>query len=167
MQELDMNEMIIVMKNRIILLVIVCVFVVPFLRATDGCDQLISPHEFKSKQKAYIIEKAELTSKEADSFFPVYFKLQDQKKELNDQIAQLIRQGKNDRVTEAQYQEIVEKVQELRVAQNDLDKIYYGKFKKILTYRKIYLVQKAEMHFQRELLKNMHKQKGEQNDKKL
>ena len=42
---------------------------------------------------------------------------------------------------------------------------YFDKFKKILPCKKIYLVQRAEMRFHRELLKGMHK-KGDASPRK-
>jgi hypothetical protein len=141
-------------------------FVASFLRATDGCDQYVSPDEFRSQQKVFIEQKAELTEQESDKFFPVYFEYRDKKKELNDQIIQLVHRGKNENNSEIQYKELIEEVQKLRVAQNELDERYYEKFQKILSYKKIYLVQKAEMHFNRELLKNMNKEKGKLHRKK-
>ena len=45
----------------------------------------MSPDEFRAKQKAYITEKAGLTKEEAAKFFPVYFEVQDRKKQLNDE----------------------------------------------------------------------------------
>jgi hypothetical protein len=153
------------MKSRIVILFMLCLFVAPFLRATDGYDQYISPDEFRSRQKNFIEQKAELTKQESGKFFRVYFEYQDKKKDLNDQINQLMHRGKKENVSEMQYKEIIEKVQRLRVAQNKLDEIYYEKFKKILSYRKIYLVQKAEMFFYRELLKNMNKETDKQHRK--
>jgi hypothetical protein len=154
------------MKSRIVILLMLCFFVVPFLRATDGCDQYVSPDEFKSRQKVFIEQKAELTKQESDKFFPVYFEYWNKKKEFNEQIIQVVHRGKNENIGETQYKEIIEEVHKLRVAQNELDEEYYGKFQKILSYRKIYLVQKAEMHFNRELLKNMNKEKGKLHRKK-
>ncbi|KAA6339318.1 hypothetical protein EZS27_012746 [termite gut metagenome] len=145
------------MKNRIILLLVFCVFSL-VLWAAKGYNQYITPDEFRQKQKVFIIEKAQLTSKEAAEFFPIYFEFQDKKRDLNDQIAQLMRGIKEENSMETQYKEIVDKMYELRTTQNELDKIYYEKFKKVLSYKKIYCVQKAEMHFHRELLKTMNKE---------
>lgn len=140
-------------------MLIVCVSAAPFLWAWDGCNQHISPDEFRKRQRAFITEKAELTRQEATEFFPVYFELQDKKKGLYDQIAQLMhQQGRKENVTEAQYEEMIEKASGLRAAQEELERVYYEKFKKILSYKKIYLVQRAEMHFNRELLKIMNKE---------
>ena len=79
--------------------------IMPLLWASDGCDQHLSPEEFRAKQKAFITEKAGLTSEEAAKFFPLYFELQDRKKQLNDEAWKLLRQGKDEKTTEAQYEE--------------------------------------------------------------
>ena len=90
-----------------------------------------------------------MTKEEAARFFPLYFELQDKKKEQNDKAWSLIRQGKDEKTTEAQYDVIMEGVYDARIAADRLDKTYFAKFKKL------YLVQKAEMRFHRELLKGM------------
>lgn len=144
------------MKKLIVLLIVMCSFA-PLLWAMDGCNQHLSPDEFRAKQKAYITEKAGLTKEEAAKFFPVYFELQDRKKQLNDEAWSLLRKGKDEKTTEAQYNEIMEGVYDARIATNRLEKTYFEKFKKILSNKKIYLVQRAEMRFNRELLKGMHK----------
>ena len=142
------------MKRLIILLFIICGFT-PLLWAMDGCNQQrLSPEEFRAKQKAFIIEKAGLNKEEAAKFFPVYFELQDKKKALNDQAWGLLRKGKDDKTTEAQYAEILKGVYDARSASDKLERDYYEKFKKILSNKKIYMVQKAEMRFHRELLKS-------------
>lgn len=148
------------MKKLIVLFVIVC-SLAPVLWAADGCDQHLSPTEFRAKQKAYIMEKAGLTKEEAVKFFPMYFELQDKKKELNDKAWELIRKGKNEKTTEAQYAEIMEGVYDARIASDRLEKTYFDKFKRVLSAKKLYLVQKAEMRFHRDLLKGMQRGGGE------
>lgn len=129
---------------------------IPSVWAIDGCKQhRLSREEFRVKQQTYITEKAGLTPKEAKQFFPVYFELQDRKKSLNDEAWSLIRKGKDEKTTEAEYEEIMEGVYDARMAIDRLDKTYFDKFKKILSCKKIYLVQKAEMRFHRELLREM------------
>lgn len=136
--------------------------------AGDGCEQhRLSPEEFRMKQQAYITEKAGLNAEEASKFFPVYFELQDRKKQLNDEAWKLLRQA-NDDTTEAQYTKILEGVYDARIASERLEKNYFEKFKKILSCKKIFLVQKAEMRFHRELLKEMkpHEKEKGKTDKK-
>ena len=144
------------MKKLIALVVLLCGFM-PVLWAADGCDQHLSREEFRAKQKAFIIEQAGLNKEEAAKFFPVYFELQDKKKALNDKAWGLIRKGKDDKTTEAQYAEIMEGVYDARIASDQLERTYYEKYKKILSNKKIYMVQKAEMRFHKELLKKAKK----------
>lgn len=147
------------MKKLIVLFVMIC-GAMPLLWASHGTDQHLSPEEFRAKQRAFITEKAALTKEEAAKFFPVYYELQDRKKQLNDEAWQLIRKGKDDNLTDAQYGEIMEGVYDARIASDRLEKTYFDKFKKILSCKKIYLVQKAEMRFHRELLKGMNKRQA-------
>lgn len=148
------------MKKLIVLLILMCGFA-PLSWAVDGCNEHLTPEEFRAKQKAYITEKAGLTKEEAAKFFPIYFELQDRKKQLNDEAWKLLRKGKDKKTTEAQYTEILEGVYDARIAINRLEKNYFEKFKKILSSKKIYKVLHAEMRFNRELLKGMHNKKGE------
>ena len=144
------------MKKLIALIVLLCGFV-PYLLAADGCEQHLTPDEFRAKQKAFIIEQAGLTKEEATKFFPIYFELQDKKKKLNDDSWTLMRKGKEDNATEAQYEEIIGKICDNRIEADRLDKTYLDKFKKILTWKKIFLVQRAETRFHREMLKAMNR----------
>ena len=142
--------------KRLIALLVMIGGLMPLLRADGGNSRHLSPEEFRAKQKAFILEKAELTDEEAARFFPLYFELQDRKKQLNDEAWKLMREGKDEKTTEARYEELLEGVHDARIAAARLDKTYFDKFKKILPFKKIYLVQQAEMRFHRELLKGVH-----------
>lgn len=148
------------MKKWIILLLIVCSFT-PLVYAMDGCNQHLTKDEFRDKQKVFITDQAGLAKEEAAKFFPVYFELQDKKKELSDKAWDLLRKGKNDNTTESQYNEILKGVYDSRIASDKLEKAYYERFKNILSSKKLYLIQKAEMRFHRELLKGMNRKKSE------
>ena len=139
------------MRKLIALVVLLCGFM-PVLWAADGCDQHLSREEFRAKQKAFIIEQAGLNKEEAAK--------------LNDESWDLMRKGKDDKTTEAQYAEINEKVANNRIAADQLDKTYLGKFKKILSSKKIFLVQRAEMRFHREMIKGMNRSKDKGDDSK-
>lgn len=154
------------MKKCIILLLIVCSFT-PLVYAMDGCNQHLTKDEFRNKQKAFITDQADLTKEEAAKFFPVYFELQDKKKQLSDKAWDLLRKGKDDNTTESQYNDILKGVYDSRIASDKLEKAYYERFKNILSSKKLYLIQKAEMRFHRELLKGMNRRSGQgQRDKK-
>lgn len=123
------------MKKLIILLIIVCSFT-PALRAVGSPNQHLSPKEFRAKQQAFITEKAGLTQEEAAKFFPVYFELQDRKKQLNDEAWKLLRSGKDEKTTDTQYGEILEGVYDARIASDRLDKTYLRSLRKSFRARK-------------------------------
>lgn len=116
-----------------------------------------SKEEFRAKQEAYLTQKAELTAEEAGKFFPIYFELQDRKKAINDKAWQKARKGKNPNTTDAEYEEIVDEIAHARLESDKLDIEYLNRFKKILSPKKLFKLQRAEIiKFHRDLLKIMH-----------
>lgn len=115
----------------------------------------MSREEFKAKQQAFLTQRAGLTEQEAKEFFPVYFELQDKKKELNDKAWDVMRQGKKPETTEKEYEKILDEVARLRIAADETELEYLKKFKKMLSSKKLYLIKKGELKFHRELLKPM------------
>lgn len=123
------------------------------MQASDDCPQHLTKEEFRARQQAFITERANLTPQEAEQFFPLYFELQDRKKALNDETWHLIKQGQGEHVGEAKYEEILEGMYDNRMATERLEKSYFEKFRRVLSCKKIYEVQRAEMRFHREILK--------------
>lgn len=125
-----------------------------------------SKEEFRNRQKEFFIQQAGLSNDEAQKFFPLYFELQDKKQAYNKEAWQKLRQGKNPNTTETEYGKIVEDVIQARIATDELELEYVRKYKQFLLAKKIYLLQKAEMRFHRELLKGFkHCQKGPEKKK--
>ena len=125
-----------------------------------------SKEEFRNRQKEFFIQQAGLSNDEAQKFFPLYFELQDKKQAYNKEAWQKLRQGKNPNTTETEYGKIVEDVIQARIATDELELEYVRKYKQFLPTKKIYLLQKAEMRFHRELLKGFkHCQKGPEKKK--
>ncbi len=147
------------MKRILILCVMLCSLLLPGW-ANNGCEQHLTPEQFRARQQAFITEKAELTPAEAEKFFPLYFEMQGRKKMLNDKIMGLYRRGKDEKTSEKHYQEILEAIYDLHDRINDLEESYFEKFKQVISYKKIYLVQRAEMKFHRSLLKGMKQDKA-------
>ena len=90
---------------------------------------------------------------------PLYFELQDKKGAYNKEAWQKMRQGKAEGTTEAEYAKIIEDVLQTRITIDQLELEYVRKYKQFLSAKKIYQIQKAEMKFHRELLKNTQKRK--------
>lgn len=114
----------------------------------------LSREEFRERQRTFFTQQADLTSQEADRFFPLYFELQDKKGRLNHEAMEQMRKGKEVNLTEAEYDRIVESILKSRITSDELELEYLKKYKKFLSSQKIYRLQKAEMHFHRELLKD-------------
>lgn len=147
------------MRKIAFLIVLICGFI-PLLWASDNGQQKLTRQEFRARQQSFITERAGLTAEEASKFFPLYFELQDRKKELNGEAWKLMREGREKDTAEDRYGEIMEGVLDARIESDKLEKEYLKKFQKILSNKKIYLIQRAEMRFHRELLKGM---KGDKN----
>lgn len=136
------------------------------MQAQDKKKPGFSKEEFRARQESYLTEKAELTKEEAAKFFPIYFELQDRKKAINDEGWRQIRKGKDPKTTEAEYEQIIDNIVKARIEADKLDLEYLQKFKKILSAKKIYKLQRAEMKFHRDILKIMHQPQKKEEKRK-
>jgi len=114
-----------------------------------------SPEEFNARQQAFITDYADLTADEAAKFFPLYYELQSRKRDLHSQNRKMFKEGKNPITTDKKYKEIVENSINNRIEAEKLDYIYFKQFLKILSPKKIYAVECAEIAFNREVLKKI------------
>lgn len=113
----------------------------------------MSKEEFRQCQEKYIKEQTGLTQQEAQQFFPLYFELQDKKDAINRQAWAQMRKGKEENLSEAEYNKIVEEIIKARISCDQLDLEYLHKYQKFLSSKQIFNIQRAEMRFHRELLK--------------
>ena len=115
--------------------------------------------EFRAKKEAYIKEKAGLTDEEAEKFFPLYFQLEDLKKNVNEKAWNKARTGEIPNTSEEEYQKIINSYFDMQVQVAELEKEFIEKFKAIISGKKIYLVYRTEITFNRNMLKIMHPEK--------
>lgn len=115
----------------------------------------MSPEEYKTRQKEFIAQRADLTEVESAAFFPVYFELQKQKMELNGQLRRKMRAAWKDEMTEEEATQLVEEMADMKLKCDQLDKDYLQKFVKLIPATKMMKVQMAEEEFRRELLRDM------------
>ena len=142
--------------KRYLLLIISIVCLAASAQEQSGAPRRprMTPEEFQTKQKEFIAIHAELTEEESATFFPLYFELQDKKFSYNKEMWSKIRktkEGKN--ITDAEYSRLTEDVIKTRITIDELELEYLHKYKKVLSPKKIYDIQRAEMKFSRELLK--------------
>lgn len=132
---------------------ILILFIVCSLSAVQAQHNTMNKQQFRQKQKEYLIEKASITPQEAKAFFPLYFELQDKKHDLNKDTWMKLRREQKNKLNEEEYSKIIDEVAKARIASNELEYEYIQKYKKILSSKKIYRIQRAEMHFHQDLLK--------------
>ena len=116
-------------------------------------DKNCSEEEFRAKKQAYLTEQAGLTQEEAAKFFPIYYELQALKKEVNKKAWKKGKEGKNPETTEAQYEDILNGFIDAEEQNCNLDKEYLKKYQSVLSNKKIYMVLRAEITFNRNMLK--------------
>lgn len=109
--------------------------------------------EFRAKKQAYLTEKAGLTEEEARNFFPLYFELQNKKKESNKTTWKKAGKGMKQETSETEYKEIIDGFLEGQQLNLDLEKEYIEKYRKMLPDKKIYMIYRAEIKFNRNMLK--------------
>lgn len=109
--------------------------------------------EFRAKKQAYMTEKAELTEEEAKNFFPLYFELQNKKKETNKATWKKAGKAMETETTEKEYEEIIDSFLSSQYKTLDLEKEYIKRYRKVLSDKKIYQIYWAEINFNRNMLK--------------
>lgn len=114
-----------------------------------------SPEEFKAKQQKFITEKAKLTEAEAELFFPLFFELQKKKFEIERNARKGMFKKRNERPTDEECREYVNKMAESKIAIAKLEKEYTEKYMKVIPACKIMEIQRAENMFQRHLMNEM------------
>lgn len=118
-----------------------------------------SPAEYWRQQKEFFTEKACLTEKEANDFFPIYNELQQKKRELNRNIRLMSREEGQ---TEEQARKSLDAIAEANIKIANLEKEYLTKFEKVLPATKILKIQNAEEQFNSQILKDIQQSRSRQ-----
>lgn len=114
-----------------------------------------SHEEFRAKQREFITKHAALSSQEADAFFPLFFELQKKKWELNNASRKKFGKKRCEELTDKECEALVHEFAEMKVRMSELEKEYTDKYLQVIPARKILEIQRAEEHFQRDMLKRM------------
>ena len=148
------------MKRYLLLIIsLVCLAVTAQEQTGAPRRPRMTPEEYQTKQKEFIIQHAELTEVESAAFFPLYFELQHKKHELNGRVWKKARAMRSNDFTEEECNEMIDALADVKIACATLEKEYLAKFKSILPAKKLMRVQMAEDRFQRELLKGIRAEK--------
>lgn len=115
--------------------------------------------EFKARKTAFLIKEVGITKEEGDQFFPLYNELQEKKFHIQRDVRNKKRaiDQATESVASAIYLETATAMNNAKLKEAQLDNEYFGKFKKIFSADKLYRLQVAELKFNAEALRDMHR----------
>lgn len=152
------------MKNKYLLIITLLFFTFSANAQKGKEDQL------KSLKIGYITETLDLSSKEAQQFWPIYNEHQNKIHNLrrNEQrklMEQIKGEGGLDKITETEAEVILEKfiVIENKIQQEQMD--MYSKLKGVISAKKILKLHHAENEFNRKILQRLRRDQAEKRKK--
>lgn len=123
----------------------------------DHHGENVPEEKIKALKIAYLTSKLNLTTDEAQAFWPVYNTYQDAKFEVHKAQMTISKTLKNkvDVLTDAELNKLLDEYLVLEQKEAGLKVEYIQKFRKILPVRKVALLQKAEHDFKVEVLREL------------
>jgi hypothetical protein len=105
--------------------------------------------EFEQRKMEYVKKEAGLTQEEAAKYFPLSRELTRKRLELNRNHRQKVAElrEREGGMTDEDYRRLLESETEFRRKQAALEQQYNEKFRQVLSYEKLYNVQRAERSF--------------------
>lgn len=120
-------------------------------KGKDGNEHI---KRFKEFRRDFLTKKVQMTQEEADKFFPLYDELGDKKFKLQAEVGEKMRKvWDEDNASDADYNAVLDALEEIPVKEAALEKEYGQKFRKILSPKKMFRLKMAENEFSRELMR--------------
>ena len=140
-------------KKRYVNLVIAFLLVFTFSASAQDDRK----EKIEAMKVSFITQKLDLTSKEAQVFWPLYNELQDKLQAARKAKRKEAKQtrGDIDAMTDADVEAIIDSEIAAKQLEAELAKEYHTKFKQLLTVKKVAKLYRAEDDFKRELLKQL------------
>ncbi len=118
--------------------------------------------EIKAQKVAFITSKLQLTTMEAEQFWPVYNEFDKKREALNKEKNKEVRNYiiSKDNVSDSESEKVADDIVQYRIKLADLIKNYHLKFKKILPAKKIVGLYVAEEQFKQYLIRQIRNKRG-------
>lgn len=118
--------------------------------------------KIKSLKVAFITDRLELTSKEAQQFWPVYNKFEEQREDLRQKERTAVRDKIRNasELTEDEAVQLLNQFISFKERAEILDTSYLNELKKVLSSKKTLLLLSAEEEFKRHLIKQYRQNRG-------
>lgn len=111
--------------------------------------------KFKKDFSAFVGKQARLTEDERRAFFPVFFEMQDKKRNAHRQKNRALRQAAEKNMNERDCQRVLNEVAEMDKKALRIETEYMARLRKIVGSRKLVKVLAAERKFSRSMFKQM------------
>ena len=132
------------------------------LFTTLSYGQRSNKEKIKSLKVAFITDRLELTSKEAQQFWPVYNKFEEQREDLRQKERTAVRNKIRNasELTEDEAVQLLTQFISFKERAEILDTSYLNELKKVLSSKKTLLLLSAEEEFKRHLIKQYRQNRG-------
>jgi hypothetical protein len=139
-------------------ILILCSFLVSSLFGQDGQKE----ERIRALRIAFITEELQLTSAEAEKFWPIYNEYEAERKKIR----QEYRKEKRDKeMSDVEAEEMVDASFALQEKQLQLKRNYYDKMKTAISTQKLVLLERAEKKFREKIINEIKRRKQERGGK--
>ena len=146
------------MKRITLLLVATLLFAVSYAQQPQQGQQF-SPEQFQKHMENFIKEQAKLTDEEAQKFFPLLTEMQSKQRKNSQLVREQMKKGRQAQSDE-EFNKILKTVNELEIANKELDETYNKKFSAVISWKKIFQVRQAIERYNMMALRNFTPQMG-------
>lgn len=122
------------------------------MQGHNSAPMQFSPEAFNNMLEQFIKNEAELTPQECSEFFPMMHEMFAKKRENQRKIFENMHKGRN-ATKEVEYEQLINEITTLEIEDKRIEQIYYKKFHKALSWKKIHKVRGALDRFYREALR--------------
>lgn len=130
-------------------------------------DLKMQKEKIEQRKIAFLTQKLELTTEEAQEFWPIYNEMHKKIKENRSSMKKLyapIKEGKTD-LDDAAYRIIIQDSRENEVKSLEMKNEYGDKMAKVIGYKRIFELRMAEKEFKKKLMERMKNSQPSKKDK--
>lgn len=146
--------------SKIFLLIVVCTMAtIPAIAQPRG-DHKQFREDIREYKHKYFQQKLNLSREQADEFFQLYDKMEDEVNTLNNEartVETKIYDSPEGTVTDIEYEMATNILLETKAKEAEIEKQYYAEFEKILNKRQLFELRKVERDFTMQLLRYHHR----------
>ncbi len=152
------------MRRKLYITAIALLFV-NFSSFSQKRTKRINNERMKAYKIAYITEQLDLSGAEAEKFWPIYNehqeKLSELRKEEKNKIYKLVSSAEQmENLSESEAKDIIEVYSKIKDKAHKINQTYFQRLKKVLSYKKMIKLKKAEREFKRKLFERLRKERG-------